>query len=149
MKKWIKLGAVCLVIISAAFVGLSYAEHHVWYGDLRDYYPFGLYIQTSKLDYVPVSYAVIENDTYIEQAIANGNRTWVQQDDWNSTFVSQGCPEVILWVPDGNYYRASRTYIDGYPWWSVPPPLEAAQLLTIPWLVFGVVCVAWTRKKKD
>jgi hypothetical protein len=149
MKKWIKLGVVCLLITSTALISLSYAKQ-VWFGDLRDYYPFGLYIQTRKLDYAPVNYTIIENDTYIEQAIASGNLTWVQADNLNSTFVSQGFPEVILWVPEGNYYRLDHIHLDGTPesWKFLPPPPEAAQLLTIPWFIFAVVCVVASRTQK-
>lgn len=137
MKKWIKLGVVFLVVTSAALISLSCAER-VWYDDLRDYYPFGLYIKARKLTYVPINYTIIENDIYIEQAITSGNLTWVQQDDWNSTFVSKGFPKVILWVPEESYYRLDKIYKDGIPesWKYLPTPLKVTQLLSIPWAVF-------------
>lgn len=149
MKKWIKLSVVCLVIISTSFIGLSYAKQ-VWFGDLRDYYPFGLYIEARKLDYEPVNYTVIEDDVYIEQAIASGNLTWVQTDNPNSTYVSQGFPEFIFWVQEESYYFLDKTHIDGMPesWKYLPPPLEVVKLQVIPWGFFLAV-VGITHRKRN
>jgi hypothetical protein len=145
MAPWFKISLVLMTAFSVAFFGISYASEReraaeVKYGDLRDYYPFGLYISAVRLEEEPPNFTVLTNDTYVQQAIESGNSTWVQEDDPESEFVNKGMPEIILWK-DGNYYFISQLFTDGIPpSWIHPPYLkQTAQLLLIPWTVFLIV----------
>jgi len=144
MKKWFKISFLLLATFSVVLMGLSYASQ-VWYGDLRDYYPYGLEVKAERLTATPSTYTVLSNDTYIEQAITNGNWTWVNQS--NSTFVNEGLPENILWTKNGNYYHILQRFSDGIPesWKLLPKPTTTAGLLAIPWTIF-VASILWKKK---
>ena len=137
MNKWFKASLISLTIATILLIGLSYASH----GDLRDYYPYGLEVKAEQLTTAPSTYTMLQNDTYIEQAITNGNWTWVQQDDSSSEFMSQGLPTFILWLPNGNYYRIHQQFSDGIPesWKLMPKPTTTVALLTIPWTILFLI----------
>jgi len=149
MNKWFNISLISLTIVTVLLIGLSYASQ-VWYGDLRDYYPYGLEVRAERLATAPSTYKVLQNDSYIEQAITNGNWTWVQQDDSSSEFMGQGMPEFILWLPNGNYYFIHQRFSDGIPesWKLLPKPTTTAALLTIPWtILLASIGIQWKRKQ--
>jgi len=137
--------ALCVLVAATVISASLYAVRAtVLYGDIRDYYPFGLWIGVHKLEGIPSEYTEIENDTYIETAIQNGNETWVHQQQ--SEYVSKGLPDVILYK--GNYYRVSCAWLDGMPesFKYLPRPTDTASILAVAWIVLGLT---WYRSKRQ
>jgi hypothetical protein len=156
--KWLRIGFIVLAVLSAVLIGLSWAEQiseEVWYGDLRDYYPFGLYIGAKQLSVQPDHWIPLANDTYVQEAINKAALgleevwTWVQQDNYTSEFVNAGFPEYVLWLPNDSYYFIHKRYIDGIPekYNSLPPPTTTASLLSIPWILFAGMVIVREKKR--
>ena len=172
MKRWIKIAMLVLAGLSVFLISISYAEHAKYvstYEDLRDYYPFGLWIKAYRLTEQPKTWVELENDTYIAQAIKGEQNltfvpinpeynwtkrwieegwVWVQEDDPNSEFMKKGHPDYIFWVPDGNYYFIDHRWIDGYPehFKYLPPPSETAAFLSVPWIILTGIIIREHRK---
>jgi len=157
VTNWLKISFLSLIIFTIVFITSYWCARHVWYasrvwyGDLRDYYPYGLYVKAEKLEDKPLSYTVLTNDTYIQKAITSGNLTWVQEDDRNSSFVNARFPDYILWLPNGNYYLIHQIHGDGIPEsWNYPiPTITAAELLLIPWIGWLIVVGIQKQMKKN
>jgi len=166
--KWLRIGFIVLAILSAVLIGLSWAEQiseEVWYGDLRDYYPFGLCIAAKQLSVQPDHWIPLTNDTYVQEAVDKAALdfeedptawgidhrvwTWVQQDNYTSEFVNAGFPEYILWLPNDSYYFIHKRYVDGIPekYNSLPPPTTTATLLSIPWILFAGMVIVREKKR--
>jgi len=145
MKKFLKIAFCVLAVFTLIFIGLSVAKV-MFYGDIRDYYPYGLWVTARKLETIPDSYVEIENDTYIAQAITTGNQTWVHEQQ--SEFVNKGLPQNILWLQDGNYYEIHCIFVDGTPesWKNLPSPVQTIGILGVGWTVLGTLAVAFKIK---
>jgi len=166
--KWLRIGFIVLVVLSAVLIGLSWAEQiseEVWYGDLRDIYPLGLWIEAKQLNVQPDHWIPLANDTYVQEAINKAAMgleedphasvkdtrvwTWVQEDDYTSEFVNAGFPEYILWLPNDSYYLIHQRHVDGIPekYNSLPPPTTTATLLSIPWILFAGMVIVREKKR--
>jgi len=162
LRKALKIAFCILAIITPLLIGVSVAEV-IRYGDMRDIYPSGLWVTATKLSTKPDVYVEIENDTYIAEAIATGNRTWVNQQE--SEFCRKtksaanilwldGYYDAILWLQDGNYYAISRAYVDYFYSRKSPSPIEVVSALGIAWAILIGLTVKfngvsrWLRKKK-
>ncbi len=153
-----------MALLSVLLIGLSWAEQ-VWYGDLRDYRPFGLYIEAEQLSVKPDSWSTLANDAYIQEAIDKAALgleedptawgidtsvwTWVQADDYDSEFVNAEFPQYILWLPNVNYYFIHQRHLDGIPekYNSLPPPTTTASFLSIPWMLFAGMVIIHEKKR--
>lgn len=142
-----------LLAVSIFLVGLTYARQR--YGDMRDAYPYGLYIGAQKIDAIPSplpersSFANITYDPYVEEAIRTGNETWVQEDDPNSEYIEKGRPDYIKWLPDNNYYHISQADLLGPTEWlwetEQLTPQTISILLGIAWVGLGIFAY-WNRR---
>jgi len=165
MKKWLKILFGLLVIASIVSLSVTFyvqAQTPTFqlFGDIRDYFPFGLWIKVfevnTTLNIAPDEVVKVYNDTTIASAIAsiNESRRWEWVPEWMKPKLSPYSIEYIndgwvwykqdspgewtkvmytnyfLWVPDGKYYSIEGIYTDGIPWWYYPPKTEPTPTTT-------------------
>lgn len=144
--KWIRIAFLVLLVLTVG-VAASYVVVAMTYPKID--YSTGTAIAVHRLAEEPETYVVIENDTFVAEAVETGKRvflpSFVQTADgewvWRPTievseWEAKGQPDYIRWLPDGNYYFVSIAGVDGplELLKELPPPTATAGWLSIPWI---------------